>query len=381
MHNQINHLYLHFPFCRHLCNYCDFYKNILNDRKNDLALFHESLSNSFKRHESFLTDHSFKLGPLKTFYIGGGTPSLWGEEGALFIKNLFTENKVEFIPNYEFTIEVNPGSWTDATLDKWLKIGCNRFSVGLQTLNKDCIPLLDRVHDLDESFKTLNKFKELGVNYSADLMIGIPRSDYFKRDVEREIDQILSMGASHISVYILTVGEHYKYFKDLPSEDDIAIEYIKVSRCLRERGFEHYEVSNFALPGMESIHNNAYWDTSSVAAVGPSATGFLKFNDAKALRYKWLTQKNDFSIEHLGPNELFLEKLYLNLRTLKGLTRIDLQKAVGDQNCETILRDWNVKNYIDKEESSNISLTSQGFLMLDELMNDIFRGDLASNIK
>lgn len=335
---------MHYPYCRHLCNYCDFFrtKNLAEDRH---VAFHEYLEKSLD-----LLDKFHQLSPLKTLYLGGGTPSLWGASGAKFIK------RFELQKEAEVTLEVNPGSWTNDGIAAFKESGVNRFSIGVQTLNVDLQKYLDRVHSIDEAYETIEFFK--GTNFSVDLMLGIPHSEN-KRDVIGELKELLKYHPTHLSLYILTVKSGYPYFNHLPSEEWIEKEYLEVSSYLEAQGFLHYEVSNFARPGFESKHNLKYWKNESVAAIGPSATGILREGDS-AIRYKWDNGKPEYSVERLSQKELDLEDLYLKLRTNQGV----------DFKDDRLLKKWSEQGYL--KSTSPLVLSARGFLLLDSIMNDLF---------
>ena len=276
MFKKIDSLYLHFPFCKHLCNYCDFYKTVSNDPVSDLSNFHQYLEQSFTVHKNLMKKHGYSWAPLKTFYIGGGTPSLWGIEGGKFLNEFFLKHNIALDKNCEFTIEVNPGAWSEKSIEQWQEFGVNRFSLGVQTLNSKLIPFLDRVHTLQDVYDTLNFFSKKNLNFSADLMFGLPFSKTHNRNVINELKEIMQFSPSHFSVYILTVKDNYKHFTHLPDEEWIENEFLSVSEFLKSNNFIHYEVSNFAKSRKESIHNLNYWDSKTVAALGPSATGLFK---------------------------------------------------------------------------------------------------------
>ena len=168
MKNVIKSLYMHFPYCLHLCNYCDFHRQ--QWAKGDgFSNFEKLLDQTWVEHQRLLEQYQQQLLPLKTLYIGGGTPSVWGKSGASYMKKLVDE-KIPLDDGYEFTIEVNPGGYENDDMHAWLDAGVNRFSVGLQTLNSEVLPLLDRMHTLDQSYQTMELFHGLGVNYSVDLI-------------------------------------------------------------------------------------------------------------------------------------------------------------------------------------------------------------------
>lgn len=361
---EIKSLYIHFPFCRHLCNYCDFYKSIKENDK-ELTEFEELFTAMSKNHNGILVDNRAVMNTLETLYIGGGTPSLWGAEGAKFLSKWMQDNGISLDKENEFTLEVNPGAWTDDGLRAWRNIGVNRYSLGIQSLNPNFLKIIDRVHNVDDVHETLKYFNKGNYNFSVDFMIGLPFSEKYNRDIISELTEILAYNPSHISLYILTVPKHYKYYDELPEEEWISDEYIKVSQFLSLNGFEHYEVSNFAKKSKASEHNLNYWRMKSVAALGPSATGYIQNS---RYRYKWKTKSAEVVEEKLSEDEFQIERLYMNLRSSVGFPVID--PYWGD-----------LSSYVSRLKKDGLAmirgdefvLTSRGFLILDSIMDEIFK--------
>lgn len=361
---KVTSLYLHVPFCLHLCNYCDFYKieygkneQLKEQQKNDYENF---LTKSTLAHENFLTSHQFKLHELETLYLGGGTPSLWGG-GAEYMEVFLREQNLLSSQQCEFTLEVDPGTWSNEFIQSWQDIGLNRISVGTQSLDETFLSILDRQHSVEQTLTFLKFLSQKKWNYSLDFLLGVPYSKEKKRDIKSELDRLLEYSPSHVSLYILNARQKYPHYHEIPDDQYIRDEYLLVSDYLTSKGFSHYEVSNFALPGFESRHNLKYWTSHSVAALGPTATGFLKISHEKAIRYKWKVSRPLFEIESLGREEMEMENLYLGLRSLAG-AEVSLDLASH----------WRKKNYLRYQKGRHVILSSLGFLMLDSLMNDIF---------
>jgi oxygen-independent coproporphyrinogen-3 oxidase len=368
---SLSSLYIHFPHCRHLCNYCDFYKSIPQEKDGEYQYesFHKLLEASSVTHEKLLNEQGYEFSKLKTLYMGGGTPSLWGASGANHLGQFLLSKEIYLDQECEFTLEVNPGSWTEEGLKQFQNIGVNRYSLGIQALDSRFLKVLDRVHNFDEVHKTLKKFNEMNANFSVDFMLGLPFSKEWNRDVISELKEILKYKPNHISLYILTVKEHYVHFEHLPNEEWIEKEYLAVSEYLQDQGFSHYEVSNFALPGKESQHNLRYWKSESVGAMGPSATGFLR--EAK-LRYKWKVNSAEYVKEELTTEELALEHIYMLLRTNLGLS---IKDTFQDDNLANeflnIAKSWEEKG-LASIINDVIKLSPKGYLLMDSLMDDIF---------
>lgn len=313
--------------------------------------------------------NSFNWGDLETLYIGGGTPSLWGKEGAIFLREFLKSKDIKFADDLEFTLEVNPGSWTIESLEEWKKTGVNRYSLGIQSLDGRFIKHLDRVHSIEDTFATLEYFKNQKYNFSVDFMLGIPFSEELNRDVILELEKVLNFNPEHISLYILTTKENYIHKTNLPSEERIEKEYLAVSEFLTSRGFLHYEVSNYAKPGMKSKHNLKYWKGDSVGAIGPSATGFLSLGN-EGIRYKWKTKTPEFVLENIGLEEFKLERLYTLLRTDQGISGSDYFEET--EKWTQLVGKWNSLGYLVKK-GEKITLSARGYLLMDSLMDDIFQ--------
>ena len=363
MPKRIDSLYLHFPFCSHLCNYCDFYKKVSHNKAQDYQNFHNYLEKSFEVHQNLIEKSGYFWVPLKTLYIGGGTPSLWGKEGKIFLENFLREKNILIAPDCEFTLEVNPGAWTEEVLAEWRQLGVNRFSLGIQSLDPDMIKYLDRFHSIDDVYETLNYFKKNNLNFSVDFMLGLPFSRELKRGVIEELAQVLAYGPSHFSVYILTVKENYAYYLKLPNEEWIEKEFLDVADFLISKGFEHYEVSSFSKPTKQSRHNLNYWKSHTVAALGPSATGFL---EEERIRYKWKPNSPELEIENLTEEEFRLERIYMAIRSEEGIRISDFSIEITN-----LIKVWKERKLVD-EENGLVKLNSRGYLVLDSLMSDLF---------
>jgi oxygen-independent coproporphyrinogen-3 oxidase len=359
----VSSLYLHVPFCRHLCNYCDFYKRSFDAPGTQIEDFHRFLRRSWERHEELLREHGAELGALETLYLGGGTPSLWGEAGAAFLGEL----PLELASDCEFTMEVDPGTWTPAMLASWQKLGLNRLSIGTQSLNPEFLRIMDRAHSVEESRELLEFCRSGAWNFSMDFLLGLPFSVERQRSIERELEELLSYRPTHVSLYILNARSKYPHTAAIPDDEFIRQEYLRVSELLTEAGFHHYEVSNFALPGKESRHNERYWQGVSVAALGPTGTGYLALQPGKAFRYKWKVSAAEVEAELLGPTELALERTYLELRTGRGWT-----PSVLSPGLEKLLQRWQELGY-GQLLRGTFRASPLGYLMLDSLMDDLFR--------
>jgi oxygen-independent coproporphyrinogen-3 oxidase len=226
---------------------------------------------------------------------------------------------------------------------------------------------MDRVHSLDDSLDFLKVLQKEDWNYSLDFLLGIPYSQEKKRNIKEELDVLLQYSPKHISLYILNARSKYPHTQSLPDDAYIREEYLFVSDYLKSQGFHHYEVSNFAQPGFEAVHNQKYWRGESVMALGPTGTGYLSLGADNALRYKWKVSRPEVEVEPLTHNELELERTYLTLRTSDGWKAPD--------KIQGLIQNWKLQGYA-RTELEKVKLTALGYLMLDSLMDDLFRAGL-----
>lgn len=369
---QINSLYLHFPHCRHLCNYCDFFKSVPNDFDEAREVFQERLERQWQLQAEWFEKLGYSFEDLDTLYFGGGTPSLWDAAGAKWFTK-FMPGKIKLAQNSEWTMEVNPAAWSEQGLSAWEELGVNRFSIGVQSYDERYLKVLDRVHSLHDVELLLKRMKDK--RFSVDLMLGLPFSDEWKRDLKGEINKLVDSGAEHFSVYILTVKDNYRHYKDLPCEEAIEAEYKLTSELLTTHGFDHYEVSNFAKAGCQARHNLRYWNGQSVAALGPSAVGYLADTGH---RYKWKPHQDNYDIEELDQEAINLEKIYLSLRLSSGIP--DFKKSVSVAELaryQELCDRWQKAGWLKEAKDENdLCLSSLGFLMMDSVVNDLLNANL-----
>lgn len=362
----INSLYLHVPFCKHLCNYCDFYKKKLTSN-DDFSGFEKHLLESFEALKKFLDQNEIEVDSLETLYLGGGTPSLWGSRGASFLeKHILSSWPLK--KGAEFTIEVDPDSYLKEDLVRFKEIGVNRFSAGMQSFDDTYLKILDRQHSKSQCEKLFKDLNDLGVDFTTDFLIGVPHSEK-KRDLLKELSEVLNFNPVHMSLYILSTRANYPHKNNLPSDEWIEEEYLSVSEFLKTHGFEHYEISNFAKDLKYSKHNLAYWDHKSVLALGPNATGLIHLKD-QVLRYQWKSSSPTWTEEILDEEALNLEEIFLGLRTKWGISVLEHFK---NPSSYFSLFESLVKRELAHFDGENLSLTPRGYLLQDSIMDEMFR--------
>lgn len=359
---MIEHAYIHIPFCIRKCNYCSF-----------VSGFDISYKDEYIKSLIFEIKNKYRGDKLKTLYIGGGTPSLLEP---------FDINKILSCFNYderpEITLEVNPETVDKSKFNEIYKIGINRISLGIQTFNNDILKIIGRKHGKKDILSSYEVIKDTGFsNISIDLIYGLPNqtSDDFVSD----INQALKLKPQHISSYGLKIEEG-SYFcnnlpENLPDEDMQAQMYIKLYQILKNNGYEHYEISNFALKGFQSRHNLSYWLNKNYYGFGLNASGY-----EGNIRYKNTSNFNDYIKNPLLSEEknILTEKetmeneIFLALRLSQGVNIKNIEKKYGilfKEKYKNIIEKYTKLNLM-KAEKNSISLTEQGFLLSNEIMSD-----------
>ena len=262
-------LYIHIPFCKSICSYCDFPKIIATEDKKNLYI--NKLLDEIDSYEEELTN-------IKTVYIGGGTPN---SININLLEKLFNKIDKYLKKSIENTIELNPELVTKELCQLLKKYNFNRVSLGVQTINNDSIKLLNRHHKKEDIINAVNLLKEADINnINVDLMFGIPNTNL--NNIKDDIDFVISLDITHISYYSLILEEKTVFMHlynqnklQLLDDDLIADMYDYINIKLEENGFNHYEISNYSKNGYESIHNKIYWETNEYVGVGCGAAGYI----------------------------------------------------------------------------------------------------------
>lgn len=324
-------IYVHIPFCKSKCRYCDF-----TSFPDKLYLAESYMTCVY--HEMAMRSQELKDMRFDTLYIGGGTPSVVDES---YIAMLVAAAKKYFSlgKDAEITVEINPGTVSAAKIDLYKKCGINRFSVGLQSANDALLRDLGRCHGLKEYLQCAKLLK--GENFSADVMIGLKGQTL--EDIGRTIEVAAESGASHISMYALTPEDGTPIYTDylngeLPDGDEVAEMYAYGVKKLESLGFARYEVSNFCKKGRESRHNLNYWRRGEYIGIGVSASshiGNVRFtNTFDADEYFKCILSNRFPVvdrEEIDRQGRMDERIMLALRTAAGL---DIGSFNGEFGCD-----------------------------------------------
>ena len=366
---MIRHLYVHVPFCLRRCSYCDFAVQAVAHAP--VADWVRTINTEF---DLFAQEHKWSQRPeLRTLYIGGGTPSLIGGAGmARFADELRT--RISLAADAEWTVEANPETFTTDVAIEWARAGVNRISLGAQTFNEEVLRWMGRMHGPDGPGRAVAAARDAGItNFSIDLIFALPAR--FNRDWRRDLDAVLALDPAHVSLYGLTaeagtpLGRWVAEGREaLASEDDYAEQYLLAARVLRDAGFVHYEVSNFAKPGFESRHNQAYWNGSAYLGLGPGAHSFLpperRWNTRVWTEYRERIDGGQLATdgsEVVQAGTAGLEHAWLGLRTSTGIAVASLSESQAALAESWTRRGWG------ERESGTFRLTPEGWLLLDRL--------------
>lgn len=349
-------LYVHYPFCRKKCFYCDFYS--IEESVAATSNYLEALKSEF---ELFLS--SLSCSEFKTIYIGGGTPSLMSSEEIDFLLNQVIQVK-NFMP-IEVTFEANPESLSEEKLKVLKDVGATRISLGVQSLDDDILKFIGRIHSSEEALKKAGLIKRFGMDLSIDIMFGIPGQT--SKSVLQTVERIIDVEPSSVSAYAFTVkGDKFRGLR-LKSQEEYFEEYLLIAEKLKVAGYEHYEVSNWAQPGKKCLHNLNYWQRKNYLGLGPSAASL--FNDVRftcdSSVDKFLSQKSTYFAEVLNEEQIRIEELYLSFRTSLGIS-VD---AIQGERKE-LLNELKKEGLIQIEDST-VRLTDKGMLVLDAVFSEL----------
>lgn len=361
-------LYLHFPFCRAKCRYCDFYS------LPDLSLvsrYEAALVKSLSDFSSFAEGYF-----VDSIYFGGGTPSLASEEG---IRGIFAQMRASYriLPDCEITVEMNPESASPEVLAAFYREGARRLSFGMQSAKDEELSLLGRLHTAKETELAIKRAREAGFeNVSLDLMFGLP--DQTKADFRYSLEKAISLSPKHISFYLLTLSEEVPLFQQIekiPEEEVLREMYLDASEFLLQNGFEHYEISNAALPGFRSRHNERYWKREPYLGFGPGAHSYFgrhRFSIRNSLSdfLSFDSQQLVENREEITPEEEILETIMLSLRRKEGLDLSHLSDpSVSDRAREKMIV-WE-KNGLCRKTENGFALTPEGFFVSNQIISEL----------
>jgi oxygen-independent coproporphyrinogen-3 oxidase len=369
-------IYLHIPFCRQACHYCNFHFSTSLKLKNE---FVEALLKEISLQKNYLPAE-----PVNTIYFGGGTPSLLTiDELTRILQSLRQQFTVA--ADVEVTLEANPDDIVEEKLQDWKQAGINRLSIGVQSFFEEDLRWMNRAHTAQQAVDNLQLAKKYFDNITIDLIYGTPTlpDDKWRHNVQ----QAIALGISHLSCYALTVEPGTaldsmirKHKTTDVNTEDQARQFLQLMDWMQAAGYEHYEISNFALPGKRSRHNSSYWQGASYLGLGPSAHSFngesRQWNISNnALYIKSLKEdKVPFEIENLTETQRLNEYIMTSLRTMEGLNVAFVASRFGEKAANQLKQE--AQPFIDtgkcKWNNDFLQLTKEGKLFADGIAAELF---------
>jgi len=372
--------YIHIPFCDHKCIYCDFYSIITSD---NIQFFLKTL----KKEISHYAEKYSEGRELISIFFGGGTPSLMEPE---YISQIIETVKVNYTvkKDAEITLETNPGTVSLEKMKMFLEIGVNRISIGIQSFNNKDLKFLTRIHNSETAIKTVHEAAEAGFeNISLDLIFNLPGQT--KKKWKKNLEQAIQLPIKHISAYSLIL-ERGTILNKMVLDGKVKIEdadydaelYQTTIKFLTSNGFYQYEVSNFARPGFECVHNNAYWHYTDYFGFGTSAHSFIDgkrwWNFSSLKMYNDKVEKSGIAVagsEIISAEQALNEYVMLELRS-SGLNLKNFENRFGSETEEWLKKKYPYfellknQNFVTIDEGI-IKLTSKGYAVCDEILAEI----------
>lgn len=370
-------IYIHIPFCKKRCHYCNFHFSTSLRQKDELVA-------------ALVKEIELVSSPEKsvsTVYFGGGTPSILPvNDLQLLIDALHKKFSID--TNAEITLEANPDDISDEKLKAWKQKGINRFSLGIQSFDEQELQWMNRVHTAAESLQCIDKIKAAGfTNFSVDLIYGSPLLS--NQTWLNNIETVIQKNVPHISCYALTVEPNTPLQKMIAQQkkantdpEKQAAQFLLLMEKLQQAGYEHYEISNFAKPGMRSRHNSSYWTGETYYGFGPSAHSYdgknkRRWNVANNALYISSLQQNNipFEEELLTPVQQLNEYSMTSLRTMEGLSLEHVQNRFGNTQAKKIISD--IAQWVQTGKAimteKHITMTREGKLFADGIAASLFQ--------
>ena len=365
----VRSVYVHAPFCARRCCYCDFAVEV--NRRPDSAAWLAAIQTELEWVQGF--GRVRLSSALETLYVGGGTPSVLDPRHVAELAAVVGRERTR-APGFEWTVEANPESFTAQVAQRWAEGGVNRVSFGVQSFSPAALRWMGRLHSAEDAGEAVEAARTAGIsNLSADLIFGLPPS--VSRDWKGDLERVLGLEVPHVSLYGLTVEKGTPLARTV-GEGRITPcggaryreEYLVAAETLARAGYEHYEVSNFALPGFASRHNTACWKGAPYLGLGNGAhsysVGRRWWNERDWAAYRDRVARSGNGRaggEVLTPQQARLEAVWLALRTREGVDAAILGPAASP-----VLHRWEAGGLAEREDGA-VRLTPEGWLVLDAL--------------
>ena len=371
-------IYIHVPFCKTRCAYCDFYSTTLQELK---PRYVEAVCQELAMRHKYLQDED-----IRTIYFGGGTPSqlVWEDFKKLFAS---IDNVYGMKDCVEITLEANPDDLTEEYVKMLATLPFNRISMGIQSFHEPTIQLIGRRHTATQAVEAVHRCQNYGFqNISIDLIYGLPGEtpEQWKQDLQTAF----SLDVQHISAYHLTYEQGTRLWQMLQRkeitevDEDASVELFRIlCEQMQQAGFEHYEISNFARPGYRSHHNSAYWHEVPYLGCGPGAHSFdgksREWNVASLANYILAIEHGlrDFEQEELDIDTRYNEFVMTRLRTCEGLNLNDVKQKFGKpyyDYCLHLASPYLLQGLLEQKEDA-LKLTPKGIFVSDDIISDLMR--------
>jgi putative oxygen-independent coproporphyrinogen III oxidase len=384
--------YIHIPFCRRRCYYCDFPVFVIGDRhtgasSGNIQLYVDRLATEIATQIDYQQ-------PLTTIFFGGGTPSLLTvtQLGQLLAQ---LATKFGIASNAEISMEIDPGTFDQHQLQGYLQAGVNRVSIGVQAFQDQLLQLCGRSHTIGDIYQAVELIYHSGVtNWSLDLISGLPQQTL--ADWVASLESAINLNPTHISCYDLIVEAQTPFAKQyqpgdkpLPSDETTAQMYRTAQQILSSAGYEHYEISNYAKPGYQCRHNRTYWQNQSYYAFGMGAASNLenyRFTRPRKTQeyYQWVADGCNWRVDLTTAADRFLETLMLGLRLSRGVSLNAIESEFGIDRVDGLLKclqryqhqGW-VEMIVSADEERYLRLSDpEGLLFSNVVLTEIFSQEL-----
>ena len=364
-------VYIHFPWCRKLCPYCDFAVAVCGERDPPHRAYLDAILTELGDRAQAWTDRR-----LVSIYFGGGTPSLWDSaciaEAIAAVRVAFPDRAVDI----EVTLEANPTDCSVRALAGWRAAGINRLSIGTQAFDSPTLVTLGREHGAAQSRAAVEVALAAGFDsVSADVILGVPGAGARVSSLDPSVTFAAQSGCDHLSVYELTIEERTRFGRDaargvfVPLDgDSLADLYISAHSWLTERGFDHYEISSYARPGRRAVHNSLYWRGAEYLGLGNSAASFRLGADGSGVRETNVRPAKQYLragvaqriavADQLTPVEVATDRIWLGMRTVDGVAEAAFEQLEG-------LVDGLISEGLAERRDGRIQPTLRGFLHAD----------------
>lgn len=369
-------IYIHIPFCKQKCAYCDFHFSTDSSYADRMIT---ALCKELNTRSPELEGQK-----VETLYFGGGTPSLLSSEQMEVILNAVKDNYL-LNSSLEITVEANPDDIDQRALENYVQLGVNRLSMGIQSFDDNVLNSMNRSHNSQQALEAVKSAQAIGIlNISVDIIYGLPNKslDDFKEDLA----QFIALEVPHISAYALTIEPRTVYHHQvkngslvMPDDELVEEQFYALRDSLAKAGYEHYEVSNFARPGSVSRHNSSYWLGVQYVGIGPSAHSFncvaRSWNVANNHRYMLAIEegKTCSEVEALDLSTRYNEYVLTRLRTKWGL---DLAYIKREFHIDILVDHVDVWNRYEGRYSitdGQLTLSPEGLILADGLASDLFQ--------